>query len=338
MNPTASSPPRTGLLLPPTYAATVAAGQRPSLRQLLVEWVDAVAFWRDFARVFPALYAAYHFATGLVFCAFMVRHFSLAAVATVMAIGSGIATVYNTVWYHRYCTHRAYRFSRLLWARVFLWTNPVCFREESYVIPHRQHHSHTDQPGDPYGPHLGWLGSYLGTESQQKMKRDLSVGQYDRLARSLDHLGIVKNGYAAYCRTGSVEPLWHWLLRLAFANLFWTGLGYLLAGWWGVQAWLAGVFFYSALVRDFNYRGHGGFFGEQRPGAPLNQLFYGLIAGEWHENHHTHPRLARSGFRWWQVDVPYAIIRMMHLLGMVSHYVEADDLRGRRVVTTPASA
>lgn len=333
MSAPASSLYRSGLLLPPTYAGTVVAGQRPSLRQLLVEWVDAVAFWRDSTRVFPALYAAYHLATGLVFGAFMIRHLSLGAVVTVMAIGSSIATVYNTVWYHRYCTHRAYRFSRLLWARMFLWTNPVCFREESYVIPHRIHHAHTDQPGDPYGPHLGWLGSYLGTESQQKLNRDLSAPEYDRLARSLNHLGMAKNSFEAFGRTGSVEPLWHWLLRVAAANGFWNGLAYWVAGWWGVQAWLAGVFFYSALVRDFNYRGHGGFFGEHEPGQPLNQIFYGLIAGEWHENHHQQPRLARSGFRWWQLDVPYWIIRLLYAVGVVSHYVEADEAKGRRVIS-----
>lgn len=327
-----------GLILPPTYAATVAAGRKPSLHELLVEWTDAVAFWRDRSRLLPALYAAYHLATAVVFAVFMARHFSLLACVTVMAIGSAIATVYNTVWYHRYCTHRAYKFRNLGWARVFLWTNPVCFREESYVVPHRVHHSKTDEPGDPYGPHLGWLGSYLGTESQQKMNRDLSPTEYERLAKSLEHLGIPRNSHEQFRRCGSVEPLWHWLARLVFANVFWTSLGYVAAGWWGVQAWLAGVFFYSALVRDFNYRGHGGFFGEHEPGTPLNQVFYGLIAGEWHENHHAHPRLARSGFAWWQLDIPYWIIRAMSAAGIVTQYLDRDEARGRmQVGAVPAA-
>ena len=52
---------------------------------------------------------------------------------------------------------------------------------------------------------------------------------------------------------------------------------------------------------------------------PVNQVIYGIIAGEWHENHHAHPRLARGGLTWWQVDLPYGIIRLMKLCGVVTH-------------------
>ena len=50
----------------------------------------------------------------------------------------------------------------------------------------------------------------------------------------------------------------------------------------------------------------------------MNQFIYGLFAGEWHENHHDYPRLARSGLHWWQIDVPYWIICVMKWCGMVS--------------------
>lgn len=317
------------LLIPPTYAATVAAGRVPSIREVLTEWLDAVSFWKDRGRILPALYLAYHLATAGVFVWFLVHHFSLGAVLTLFLTASAQATVYNTVWYHRYCSHRAFKFRSVWWARLFLWTNPICFREESYVIPHRVHHSMSDEPGDPYGPHLGWLGSYLGTESQQKMRRDLSAAEYERLSRSLEHLGIPRNSHAAYQRIGSVEPVPHWLARVGFANVFWCSLGYVAAGWWGVQAWLGSVFLYSLIVRDFNFRGHGGFLGEEKPPHPLNQFFYGLIAGEWHDNHHTYPRLARSGLKWWQIDLPYWIIRWMHAVGIVTHYVKPGQEHAR---------
>ena len=188
------------------------------------------------------------------------------------------------------------------------------------MIPHRLHHSKTDEAGDPYGPHLGWLGSYLATECQQKLNRDLSRQEYERLAKSLEHIGFPKNSYEKFQRTGSVETVAHYASRSVFANLFWTSLAYVLGGWWGVQAWIAGVFLYTFLVRDFNYRGHGGFFGTQREGTPLNQVFYGLIAGEWHENHHAHPRSARAGLAWWQLDVPFWIIKAMAGCGVVRQY------------------
>jgi stearoyl-CoA desaturase (delta-9 desaturase) len=224
------------------------------------------------------------------------------------------------VWYHRYCTHRAFKFRNIRVPRLFLWTNPVCFREESYVIPHRIHHSKSDEAGDPYGPHLGWLGSYLATDSQQKLNREISQREYERLAKSLEHIGFPANSYERFQRTGSIEVESYYVARAVFANLFWPLLAYLAAGWWGALAWVSGVFFYTFLVRDFNYRGHGGAFGQLNPGTPLNHIFYGLIAGEWHENHHAHPRSARSGLAWWQLDVPYWIIRAMKGCGIVTQY------------------
>lgn len=311
---------KAGLLLEPTYGYGDTSPKRPTLGEVWREWIDSVAFWRDPSRRMIAFYAAYHLVTFVVFVIFFVRHFSVGSVVTVLAIATGIATVYNTVWYHRYCTHRAFRFRNLWLARIFLWVNPVCFREESYVIPHRVHHSKSDEIGDPYGPHLGWLGSYMATESQQKINRQISRSDYERLAKSLEHIGIVNSSYEQFQRLGSVESVWHYLARVAVANLFWTSLAYVVAGWPGVQAWLAGVFFYSFLVRDFNFRGHGGFLGEVNPGVPLNQIFYGFIAGEWHENHHAHPRSAKSGLRWWQLDVPYWVIKALALCGAVVHY------------------
>jgi stearoyl-CoA desaturase (delta-9 desaturase) len=330
MNNRANQARRTGLLLEPTYGYRAAFARKPTLRQIWIEWVDSVKFWKDGSRLLPAGYAAYHLATFAVFVAFFFKYFSLVSVLSVLAIASAIATVYNTIWYHRYCTHRAFKFRSIWLARVFLWLNPVCFREESYVIPHRIHHSKSDQPGDPYGPHLSWLGSYLATESQQKINRQITVEDYERLAKSLEHIGFVRNTYAKFQRFGSVENLWHYLARVAVANLFWTSLAYTVAGWRGVLTWISGVFFYSLLVRDFNFRGHGGFLGEHHPGVPLNQVFYGFIAGEWHENHHAYPRSAKSGLAWWQLDIPYWIIRGLAACGAVVQFNEPPE----RNVTT----
>src|ERR1044071_3279610 len=218
---------RTGLLVEPTYGYRQSFAQRPTLKQLWMEWLDAVSFWRDGSRILPAFYVFYHLVTMVFFVWFFVRYGSPVSAIYALAIASVIATVYNTVWYHRYCTHRAFKFRRLWMARVFLWLNPVCFREESYVIPHRIHHSKSDQPGDPYGPHLGWLGSYLATESQQKLNRHITQKEYDRLAKSLEHIGFPVNSYEQFQRAGSIEVVCYYVARAAFANLFWPALAYI---------------------------------------------------------------------------------------------------------------
>jgi sn-1 stearoyl-lipid 9-desaturase len=284
----------------------------------MLEWVDAISFWRDRTRLLPAAFALFHFITFLVFVSYLIWHATWLGCLTVFLLACFIGTVYNTVWYHRYCSHQAFKFSSIWFARLFLWTNPICYREECYVIPHRVHHSKSDEPGDPYGPHLGWLGSYLASETQQKTNRHISAQHYDRLRRSLGHCGFLCNDYQAFQRTGSVERVGHYLARVVTANLLWNGLAWAIAGWQGVMVWISAVFLFTFVLRDFNYRGHSSFVGTSTHGEPVNQMFYGLIAGEWHKNHHDHPRLARSGLRWWQVDVPYGIIRLMKACGLVT--------------------
>jgi len=212
---------RQTILDKPTYGHPGPAPKKPALRIVLLEWFDAVNFWRDRTRLIPASYAAYHFATFAIFIWFLVTHFSIASLVSVVVIACFISSVYNTVWYHRYCSHQAFRFRSIWFARVFLWTNPVCFREESYVIPHRLHHAKSDEPGDPYGPHLGWLGSYLATETQQKTNRDLAAAEYNRLVNRLAHIGLVTNNHDKYRCTGSVEKAWCYVARVITAHLVW---------------------------------------------------------------------------------------------------------------------
>jgi len=311
---------KAGTLIKPTYGEVGPAPQTPTLGEVLTEWVDAISFWKDASRFLPAAYVAYHLATFLVFVYFLVRFATIPTCAAVVILACFIGTVYNTVWYHRYCSHQAYKFRSLWFARMFLWTNPVCFREESYVIPHRIHHSKSDEPGDPYGPHLGWLGSYLATETQQKTNRNITAVEYDRLAKSLEHCGFLKSSYNQFRRTGSVENVWHFGVRVFVANLFWPTLAFLIASWLGVLVWISAVFLFTFIVRDFNYRGHSSLIGSKKHGSPINHILYGLIAGEWHENHHKYPRLARSGLTWWQVDAPYWIIKFMKGCGFVTKY------------------
>ena len=108
------------------------------------------------------------------------------------------------------------------------------------------------------------------------------------------------------------------------ATVVWSALAYAAAGYQGVLAWISGIFLFTFVVRDFNYRGHTSLVGTKKKGAPVNQVIYGIIAGEWHENHHDHPRAARSGFAWWQVDIPYWFIRLLNLCGAVDHYNPVD--------------
>ncbi len=119
--------------------------------------------------------------------------------------------------------------------------------------------------------------------------------------------GFPANSHAQYQRTGSVENLWHYLAREVFAVVFWASLGVAGSGLVGSDGVVVGrVFVYVRGARFQFSRSQRPDWNANKHGEPVNQIIYGLFAGEWHENHHDYPLLARSGLSWWQVDVPHA--------------------------------
>ncbi len=36
----------------------------------------------------------------------------------------------------------------------------------------------------------------------------------------------------------------------------------------------------------------------------------------WHNNHHAYPSSARMGFRWWELDLTWQHIRLLHRFGL----------------------
>ena len=150
-----------------------------------------------------------------------------------------------------------FRFVTLWAAKVLVWLNPIGFREEIYALLHYPHHLYTDSADDPYGPHLGRLGSYVAS-GRFRIDTNLTEGEYERLKRLISHVPIACSSLATFRRWGSVEHPIHYLGRLLFANMVWGSISYLIAGSAGAMVWYTTVFVFTFLMRDFNYRGHGG--------------------------------------------------------------------------------
>ena len=93
----------------------------------------------------------------------------------------------------------------------------------------------------------------------------------------------------------------------------------------------AGMFWFIT-VRTFNYTGHGK--GDEkhkegidfdRDNLSINQVRPGILAGEWHNNHHLYPASARTGFLPYQLDLAWALIYFMYKLGIVSKYHDSKQ-------------
>ncbi|WP_293944687.1 MULTISPECIES: hypothetical protein [unclassified Sphingobacterium] len=108
---------------------------------------------------------------------------------------------------------------------------------------------------------------------------------------------------------------------------FWYLAFYLIGGNALACSLFGAAGFWAIGVRTFNYEGHAKGKDRQRVGIDfsindksINQLWPGIVAGEWNNNHHLFPKSARSGFRPHQVDLAWYYIKLMHKMGAVAAY------------------
>jgi fatty-acid desaturase len=261
------------------------------------------------------------------FIVFLVKYFSFKLLGLFILYSMVIMSVHATIWFHRFCTHKSYKFSHPAWR--FITQNLVLrtFPEEIYVVSHHVHHVKSDQPGDPYNPQAGIMYCMLSDVNHQSISKQLSEADYDKASHFLSHTGIFINSYRQYQKWGSIVKPYYtiglWILNWAF----WFAVFYFIGGPGLACALFSGAMFWFVLVRAFNYTGHGK--GEDkhvdgidfdRSNLSINQTRPGLFSGEWHNNHHLYPGSARAGFLPYQLDLAWVYIWCLHRLGAVSSY------------------
>ena len=60
-----------------------------------------------------------------------------------------------------------------------------------------------------------------------------------------------------------------------------------------------------------------------RSDMSINQYWPGIVAGEWHNNHHLFPSSARAGFLKYQIDFAWVYIWTLHKIGGISSYKDS---------------
>lgn len=315
-------------LLPRAYSLRDEKGsaRAVTLGDALRQYGRSVNFVGDKRRTLHALFEGTHLLMAVPTVWFFVDYASVETMLLFFGIFLFLSNFVNTVWYHRYCSHRAFQFRSLWLPRLLLWLNPLGYREEVYALVHHVHHSHPDEDIDPNGPRLGWLGNYIA--SYFEIDTEVTEEQYRQIKSRIAHVGMPFASYESFRRWGCVELVPHYLARWACASLLWIAVWYALGGVPFVMAWFAVQFCWHAAVRDFNFHGHGT---TEKPGQvdgwdldrstlARNLRFYGFLAGEWHNNHHAFRASANTAFLPGQVDVPFQIIRLMRACGLVVRY------------------
>jgi sn-1 stearoyl-lipid 9-desaturase len=315
-------------LLPKVYCRWAAPGRRriPTAIDGVRQTLHSMNFVADRRRALHALFESTHYLMIAPTVVFFVRYVTWSNIVMYVVMLSALTNLANTIWYHRYCSHRAFRFSHPIWPRLCLWLNPLGFREEIYALIHHVHHDRADQPDDPHGRQIGWVANYV--ETSFEVDTNVSEREFARIKARLEHVGMPFSSLESFRRWGCVEWIPHYLARWTFASAFWISVWYSVGGVDFVLAWLAAMFSYHALLRDFDFRGHGSASDPKqvdgwdfdRQSYALNQRFYGWLVGEWHNNHHAFRVSANTAFLPGQFDVPFLVIKVLHRLGVVSRY------------------
>jgi fatty-acid desaturase len=314
------------VLKPPSYG-WVTDTHRPSDAAIRREWLANLAVHRD----------RRHFLTAFTWGVWAVMVIMLGVwalwFASWLTLAAGLAYTwlylpqYGTFYFHRYGTHRAWRFRHPLFAWIAKHMSIRVIPEELYILSHHVHHRYADKDGDPYDPRGGWWYCFLADANHQNVAWDLSAGDYRRARAVLSHLAVRTNDYVAYQRWGMLARPGRLVLDFLGNWAVWALLLWWLGGWslvFGVfgwtTAWLWGI-------RNFNFRAHGRggdmrVDGEDfhRGDLSVNRSLSAWLASEWHNHHHLFPRSARNGYLWWQLDVIYWVVRVLHAVGIISSY------------------
>jgi stearoyl-CoA desaturase (delta-9 desaturase) len=207
-----------------------------------------------------------------------------------------------TAGYHRYFSHRSYATSR-----VFQFIL-ACLAQSSaqksvlwWAAKHRHHHLFSDTEHDVHSPrHTGFLFAHLGWI----------------FARKHDTVDLVKVGdFTKY-----PELMWLHKYELAPAVVL-AVITFLIAGWAGLVVgffWSTVAVYHATFCINSLAHVHGSKRYVTGDDSRNNWLLAFFTMGEgWHNNHHAYQASVRQGFRWWEVDPTFYIIKALSWIGVV---------------------
>jgi stearoyl-CoA desaturase (delta-9 desaturase) len=230
--------------------------------------------------------------------------------------------------YHRYFSHRAFSTSR-----AFQFVLAVMAQSSAqksvlwWAAKHRHHHVHSDTGNDVHSPrNKGFLYSHVGWIFDRKHDQaDLSkVADLTRWP----------------------ELMWLKKLELLPAVVL-AVLCFLVAGWSGLVVgflWSTVLVYHATFCINSLAHVHGTKRYVTGDDSRNNWLLAILTLGEgWHNNHHAYQSSVRQGFRWWEIDPAYYVLKAMSWVGLIwglktppAHVLRNEQRLGARIVDRAA--
>jgi stearoyl-CoA desaturase (delta-9 desaturase) len=225
-----------------------------------------------------------------------------------------LSLFFQSIFHHRYAAHGMFSLSRR-WERVFyigcfLTQGSSYISAYTYGLMHRLHHAYTDMPEDPHSPHntpnpfaMMWhtRNSYFklytgNTQVEEKYKKGLPEwASFDKLAHN-------------------------WITRIVWAVIYILIYSWLATAWWQfifLPLTLAMGSFQGVAINWWAHRfGYENFnmANTSKNILPIDFLFWGEA---YHNNHHKHPTTPNNAVKWFEWDMGYQAMRILHRAGII---------------------
>ncbi|MCL7031284.1 hypothetical protein MKW94_023672 [Papaver nudicaule] len=224
--------------------------------------------------------------------------------------------------FHRNLSHKSLKLTKSLEYLFAYFGLHAAQRDPMWwVSVHRHHHQFTDSDRDPHSPVEGFWFSYVNWAFNHNYLRekcgglnnvmDLQKQAYYRFLQKTYYLHLVALALLLYLGGGLSHLIWGfggahgsgWGVRIAFGHHF-TFMVNSVCHTWGNRPWNTSDLSKNNWVVGFVGFGEG-----------------------WHNNHHAFEFSARLGLEWWQLDVPWYIIKLLEYLGLATHVKVPTELQ-----------
>ncbi len=235
------------------------------------------------------------------------RYFSWSTVLLTLGLHWFLGSIGICLGFHRLLSHRSFRVPQWL-EYLFAFVGVLAFQGGPifWVAGHRLHHAHTEERDlDPYSAQRGFWWSHMLWLFYQR------PAFFDA-----DH-------YRRYAPDLTRDPVYRWLdsyglwFQVPMAVVL-----YLVGGWgfvvYGMAVRSVVLWHSTWLINSVTHMwGYRPFDSDDNA---CNLWWAAILTyGEgWHNNHHAYPNVAPAGWRWWEIDMTWWVIRLLQGLGLAT--------------------
>lgn len=220
----------------------------------------------------------------------------------------------QTFLQHRYAAHGAFSMSKF-WERFFyliayITQGSSYVSPRAYAVMHRMHHAYTDTDKDPHSPKYDknifkmiWHARQVSVEI---FERTMNVEP--RFLKNLPDWPLLdKIAHTTLSRFGWIAA--YVLMYVLFAP----------SGWWFLLLPIHVVMLplHGAIINWFAHKYGTVNFKLKNTSTNLFKVDLLMMGEAYHNNHHKNPSATNFGFRWYELDPTYAIIRFLNWLKII---------------------